>query len=112
MFSAILLFCSIGIYSINNDASDVLLTAVFGLTGYIFIKFGFEPAPLLLGFVLGRLMEEKLRQALIISRGDFMTFINNPVSAVLLLISVGIIVLAVLPSIRQKKEEALAGSEP
>jgi putative tricarboxylic transport membrane protein len=112
MFSAILLFCSIGIYSINNDTSDVLLTALFGLAGYVFIKFGFEPAPLLLGFVLGRLMEEKLRQALIISRGDFMTFVNNPVSAVLLLISVGIIVLAVLPSVRQKKQEALAGTEP
>jgi putative tricarboxylic transport membrane protein len=112
MFSAILLFCSIGIYSINNDASDVLLTALFGLAGYVFIKFGFEPAPLLLGFVLGRLMEEKLRQALIISRGDFMTFVNNPVSAVLLVISVGIIILAVLPSIRAKKAIALAGTDP
>jgi putative tricarboxylic transport membrane protein len=108
LFAAILLFCSIGIYSINNDASDVLLTALFGLAGYVFIKFGFEPAPLLLGFVLGRLMEEKLRQALILSRGDFMTFVNNPVSAVLLFISLAIIVLAVLPSIRKKKEEALS----
>ena len=111
MFSAILLFCCIGIYSINNDASDVLLTALFGLAGYVFIKFGFEPAPLLLGFVLGRLMEEKLRQALIISRGDFMTFVINPVAAVLLFISFAIIVLAVLPSIRKKKEEALAGTD-
>ena len=112
MFSAILLFCCIGIYSINNDTSDVLLTALFGLAGYVFIKFGFEPAPLLLGFVLGRLMEEKLRQALIISRGDFMTFVNNPVAAVLLVISLGIIILAVLPSIRAKKAVALAGTDP
>ena len=111
MFSAILLFCAIGIYSINNDASDVLLTALFGLVGYVFIKFGFEPAPLLLGFVLGRLMEEKLRQALILSRGNFSVFINEPVSAVLLFISLAIVVLAVLPSVRKKKEEALAGAD-
>ena len=110
MFSAILLFCCIGIYSINNDPTDVLLTAVFGFVGYAFIKIGFEPAPLLLGFVLGRLMEEKLRQALILSRGDFMTFVNNPVSAVLLFISVAIVVLAVLPAVRKKKEEDLLGS--
>ena len=108
MFSAILLFCCIGIYSINNDTSDVALTAMFGLFGYNLIKLGFEPAPLLLGFVLGRLMEEKLRQALILSRGDFMTFVENPVSGVLLLISVGIVILAVLPAVRQKKEEALS----
>jgi putative tricarboxylic transport membrane protein len=108
MFPAILLFCSIGIYSINNDPSDVLMTAIFGLAGYVLIKFGFEPAPLLLGFVLGRLMEEKLRQALILGRGDFTTFVSNPVSAVLLLISLGIVVIAVLPTARKKKEEALS----
>jgi putative tricarboxylic transport membrane protein len=108
MFSAILLFCSIGVYSINNDPSDVLLTALFGLAGYIFIKFGFEPAPLLLGFVLGRLMEEKLRQALILARGDLTTFIWNPVSALLLLLSLGIVVIAVLPAIRKEKEVALS----
>ena len=108
MFSAILLFCCIGIYSVNNDTSDVALTALFGLVGYVLIKLGFEPAPLLLGFVLGRLMEEKLRQALILSRGDFMTFVENPVSGVLLLISLIVVILAVLPAIRQKKEEALS----
>ncbi len=108
MFSAILLFCSIGIYSIGNDPSDVLLTALFGLIGYVFIKLGFEPAPLLLGFVLGRLMEEKLRQALILARGDFATFIQSPVSAVLLFLSVAIIVVAVLPAVRKEKEEVLS----
>ena len=108
MFSAILLFCAIGVYSINNDPSDVLLTALFGLAGYVAIKFGFEPAPLLLGFVLGRLMEEKLRQALILARGDLMTFIWNPVSAVLLLLSLGIVVVAALPTIRKEKDEVLS----
>ena len=106
MFPAILLFCCIGIYSINNDPSDVLLTAFFGFMGYAFYKFGFEPAPLLLGFVLGKLMEEKLRQALILSRGDFMTFVTSPVSAGLLLVAALVVVVAVLPSVRKGREEA------
>jgi putative tricarboxylic transport membrane protein len=106
MFPAILLFCSIGIYSVSNDPSDVLLTAFFGFVGYSLYKFGFEPAPVLLGFVLGRLMEEKLRQALVLARGDFMTFVHRPVSAVLLTIAVVVLVVAILPSIRQKREQA------
>ena len=104
MFPAILLFCCIGIYSINNQPMDVAFTAFFGLVGYLLIKLGFEPAPLLLGFVLGRLMEEKLRQALIISRGSFMTFIERPISAGLLVVAVIIMVIAVLPSISKKRD--------
>jgi hypothetical protein len=69
MFPAILMFCCIGIYSINSLPTDVMFIGFFGLVGYMLIKFGFEPAPLLLGFVLGKLMEENLRRALIISRG-------------------------------------------
>jgi putative tricarboxylic transport membrane protein len=106
MFPAILLFCAIGIYSINNNPADVLLTAFFGFMGYALYKLGFEPAPLLLGFVLGKLMEEKLRQALVISRGSFMTFIERPVSAGLLLVALVIIVVAVMPAIRKSREEA------
>lgn len=106
MFPAILLFCCIGIYSINNDAGDVLMTAFFGFAGYAFYKFGFEPAPLLLGFVLGKLMEEKLRQALILSRGDFATFVTSPVSAGLLLVAALVIVVAILPTVRKGREEA------
>ena len=104
MFPAILLFCCIGIYSINNQPMDVAFTAFFGLVGYLLIKLGFEPAPMLLGFVLGRLMEEKLRQALIISRGSFMTFIERPISAGLLVVAVIIMVIAVLPSISKKRD--------
>jgi putative tricarboxylic transport membrane protein len=104
MFPAIVLFCCIGIYSINNAGLDVLLVALFGLFGYFLFKFGFEPAPLLLGFVLGRLMEEKLRQALVISRGSFATFIERPLSASLLLLALVLIVIAVLPSIRAGRE--------
>jgi putative tricarboxylic transport membrane protein len=105
MFPAILMFCSIGIYSINSLPTDVFFIALFGLIGYALIKFGFEPAPLLLGFVLGKLMEENLRRALIISRGDMMTFIERPVSAVLLLVAIVMLTLALLPSIRSRREE-------
>jgi putative tricarboxylic transport membrane protein len=104
MFPAIGIFCCIGIYSINNNANDVISTAFFAIVGYALVKFGFEPAPLLLGFVLGKLMEEKLRQAMILSRGSFSTFIERPLSAVLLLIALVMLVLAVLPAIRQKRD--------
>ena len=105
MFPAILIFCCIGIYSINNNPTDVMATAVFGLVGYVLFKLGFEPAPLLLGFVLGKLMEEKLRQALILSRGSFSTFIERPVSGTLLAVAVVMLVLALLPSIRKGRDE-------
>jgi putative tricarboxylic transport membrane protein len=105
MFPTILIFCCIGIYSVGNSPADVILTAFFGFFGYVLNKFGFEPAPLLLGFVLGKLMEEKLRQAMILARGDVMTFLVNPVSAGLLVIALIIIVLAVLPSIRKSRED-------
>jgi putative tricarboxylic transport membrane protein len=105
MYPAILIFCCIGIYSINNQPMDVAFTALFGLFGYMLIKFGFEPAPMLLGFVLGKLMEEKMRQALIISRGSFMTFVERPISAGLLVVTVIVLVVAVLPSMSKKRDE-------
>jgi putative tricarboxylic transport membrane protein len=105
MFPAISIFCCIGIYSINNSTTDVLFTAFFAVFGYGLLKFGFEPAPMLLGFVLGKLMEEKLRQALILSRGSFSTFIERPVSGGLLLVAVVMLVLALLPSIRKGRDE-------
>jgi putative tricarboxylic transport membrane protein len=105
MFPAILIFCCIGIYSINNQPMDVAFTAFFGLVGYLLIKLGFEPAPMLLGFVLGKLMEEKMRQALIISRGSFMTFVERPISAGLLIVAVVVLVIAVLPSMSKKRDE-------
>jgi putative tricarboxylic transport membrane protein len=106
MFTAILLFCCIGIYSINNNPADLYFTAFFGFVGYTLIKLGLEPAPMLLGFVLGRLMEEKLRQALALSEGSFATFVERPVSAGLLLLALAVIVIAVLPAVRQRREEA------
>ena len=105
LFPSIVLLCCIGIYSINNSPIEVVMTAGFGLFGYALVKFGFEPAPLLLGFVLGKLMEEKLRQALVISRGSFMTFVERPLSAGLLVLALIMVVIAVLPNIRKSREQ-------
>jgi putative tricarboxylic transport membrane protein len=105
LFPAILVFCCIGIYSINNNPADVMFTAFFGLVGYVLYKFDFEPAPLLLGFVLGKLLEEKFRQALVLSRGSFTTFVERPLSAVLLILTLAVLVIAVLPAIRKEREQ-------
>jgi putative tricarboxylic transport membrane protein len=105
LFPAILMFCCIGIYSINSLPANVMFIGFFGLIGYMLIKFGFEPAPMLLGFVLGKLMEENLRRALIISRGDMMTFITHPISAGLLAAAAIVLVIALLPSIRKGRDE-------
>jgi putative tricarboxylic transport membrane protein len=105
MVPAILVFCCIGIYSVNNSPADVLLTAGFALLGYLFGKLGFESAPLLLGYVLGRLLEENLRRALAISRGDLATFVHRPVSAGLLAAAALVLAAAVLPAIRRRRQE-------
>ncbi|MEA2951282.1 MAG: putative tricarboxylic transport rane protein [Alphaproteobacteria bacterium] len=105
LFPAILIFCCIGVYSINNSPVDVVITAVFALVGYWLVKHDFEPAPLLLGLVLGPLMEENLRRAMLIARGDTTVFFTRPISAVLLFVAAILIVLAVLPMIRQRREE-------
>jgi TctA family transporter len=108
LYPAILLFCCIGVYSISNASYDVLMAALFGFIGYTFIKLEVEPAPLLLGFVLGPMMEENLRRALLLSRGDPMVFLTRPISAVLLAISVLLVIIVISPSISKKREEAFA----
>jgi putative tricarboxylic transport membrane protein len=105
LFTIILLFCAIGIYSINNNPADVYFTAVFGAVGYVLIKLGLEPAPMLLGFVLGRLMEEKLRQALALSDGSFMTFVERPLSAALIVGALVVMLIAVLPSVTRSRDK-------
>jgi putative tricarboxylic transport membrane protein len=105
LFPAIVLFCCIGIYSVNNSSFDVLLTAFFGLAGYLLLKFGFEPAPLVLSYVLGPLIEENLRRAMLMSRGDLSVFIDQPISFVLLLLAAITIGLALLPSFRHRRQE-------
>jgi putative tricarboxylic transport membrane protein len=111
MFPSIVIFCAIGIYSVNNAPVDVILAGVFGLVGYWLIKHDFEPAPLLLGMVLGPLMEENLRRALLISRGDWSVFLTRPLSAVLMAIAAFLLVLALLPTLRKKRDEVFVESE-
>ena len=105
LYPAILLFCCIGVYSINNAWMDVLLAAGFGFIGYLFGKLDCEAAPLLLGFVLGPMMEENLRRALLLSRGDPAVFVTRPISATLLVLAVLLLVIVLAPSVRKKREE-------
>ena len=106
LFPAIVTFCCIGSYTLNNNNFDVYMTALFALLGYLFYKLSCEPAPLLLGFILGPMMEENLRRSLLLSRGDWTTFMTRPLSAGLLVAAVLMIVVVMLPSIKSKREEA------
>ena len=111
LYPAILLFCAIGVYSINNTSFDVSQTAVFGLLGLIFVKLECEPAPLLLGFVLGPMMEENLRRAMLLSRGDPTVFFTRPISLGMLIAAAALLLLIVAPNFRKKREEAFAEGE-
>ena len=104
LFPAIIAFSAVGCYSLGLNAYDVLAVALFGVLGYFLIRMGCEPAPLLLGFVLGPLLEENLRRALIISRGDPSVFVSRPISLVLLVLAAAAVVVAALPAIRRKRE--------
>src|SRR5437870_4766209 len=106
LYPAILLFCAIGVYTVNNTSFDVMQTAFFGALGVLFAKLECEPAPLLLGFVLGPMMEENLRRALLLSRGDPFVFVQRPISTGLLIAAALLIVVIGLPNIRKKREEA------
>jgi putative tricarboxylic transport membrane protein len=106
LYPAILVLSCIGIYSLNNSVFDVGLAALFGLLGYVFIKLRCEPAPLLLGFVLGPMLEENLRKAMTISRGDPSVFVTRPLSLSMLAIAAVLLLLVVLPAVRRKREEA------
>ncbi len=111
LFPAILLFCCVGAYSLNNNVFDVYMTIPFAILGYLFKKFDCEPAPLLLGFVLGKLMEEYLRRALTISRGDPTVFFTRPLSASLLIVALILLVVVFMPAIKAKRAEAFQGDD-
>jgi TctA family transporter len=111
LFPAIVVFCCIGSFTLNNNNFDVYMTAAFCVVGYVFYKLGCEPAPLLLGFILGPMMEENLRRALLLSRGDWTTFGTKPLSAGLLLAAAALIAIVLLPSIKAKREEAFKDEE-
>ena len=106
LFPAIVLFCAIGVYSTNNNTFDIWMVAGFGFIGYMFNKLGMEPAPLLLGFILGPMMEENLRRALLLSRGDWTVFVTRGLSASLLAAAVLMLVIVLLPAVKSKRKEA------
>jgi len=105
LFPIILVFCTIGVYSLNYNVFDIWMTAIFGAIGYLWTKLKCEGAPLLLGLVLGPMMEENFRRALLLSRGDYTTFVTRPLSLTLLLMALVLVVLVALPSIKKKREE-------
>ncbi len=105
LFPAILVFCTIGVYSLKNDPFDIYTTAAFGIVGYIWSKLRCEGAPLLLGLVLGPMMEENFRRALLLSRGNYSTFIDRPLSASLLAVALVLVIIVALPSIKKKRQE-------
>jgi putative tricarboxylic transport membrane protein len=107
MFPAIVGFCCIGAYAVNSNTYDVFVMAFFTVFGYVCLKLDCEPAPLILGFVLGPLMEENLRRALLISRGDTMVFIQEPISLAFLIASALLLLVVAAPAIQKKREEAL-----
>jgi TctA family transporter len=106
LYPAILVFCGIGVFSLNNSTFDIYFMALFGVLGYLFSKLGCEPAPMLLAFILGPLMEEYLRRAMLLSRGDPMVFIQRPISATLLALAVLAMLSVLLPSFSKTREVA------
>jgi putative tricarboxylic transport membrane protein len=101
--TTVVLSCT-GIYALNHSTVDLWMTAFFGVAGYLLRGRGFEPAPLLLGFVLSRPLEENLRRALAFSNGDLSTFVTHPMSAFLLAIASGSLLLAAVPAVRRRRE--------
>ena len=105
LYPSILVFMAIGVFSLSNSPFDVLIMAIFGALGYVCVKLECEPAPMILGFILGPLMEENLRRAMLLSRGDPTTFVTKPISAGFIIASVILLVIVALPAIRKKREE-------
>jgi TctA family transporter len=105
LFPAILMFCCIGVYSINNNPFDLIQLVVFSALGYVLLKLGCEPAPLILGLVLGPMMEEFLRRALLISLGDPSVLITSWKSLIFLLASAGLIALIGVPAIQSQRQK-------
>ncbi|MCU0902287.1 MAG: tripartite tricarboxylate transporter permease [Tabrizicola sp.] len=111
LFPIIMAFCSIGVYSVNSNVYDLYAVAFFGLLGYALLKLRCEPAPLLLGFVLGPMLEENLRRAMILGRGDPSIFVTRPISLTLLLLTVAVLVVMLLPAIRKKRDEVFVEAD-
>jgi putative tricarboxylic transport membrane protein len=106
LFPTILVFCCIGTYALNSSTSDVLIMTAFGIIGYIFRKLDCEPAPLLLGLVLGPMLEENFRRAMQVAEGDWSVFVTRPLSAAFLAVSLVLLIAVVVPGIRRGREQA------
>jgi TctA family transporter len=104
LFPAIMVFCAVGVYSVNSSSFDILLVAAFALVGVILYQLDCEPAPLILGFVLGPMFEENLRRTLLIARGDWSVFVTRPISVGLLAVACVLLVVSVLPAIKRGRE--------
>jgi TctA family transporter len=111
LFPIIMAFCSIGVYSVNSNVFDLYAVAFFGLMGYALLKLRCEPAPLLLGFVLGPMLEENLRRAMLLGRGDPTIFVSRPISLTLLLLTVAVLLVMLLPAIRKKRDEVFVEAD-
>ncbi len=105
LFPAIVVFCVIGVFSLSNTTFDIYFMALFGFLGYLFRKLECEPAPMLLGFILGPMMEEYLRRALLLSKGSPMVLVTRPISATMLVLAAGVMISVMLPAWRKKREE-------
>ena len=108
LFPAIMAFCAIGVYTLSNNTFDVYCAAAFAVAGFVFHKLGFEPAPLVLGFILGPLMEENLRRALLMSRGDWSVFLTRPIAGTMVVLAIALVIVTALPSVKKKREEAFS----
>jgi putative tricarboxylic transport membrane protein len=105
LYPAILMFCCIGSYSVNNSRFDVIMVSIFGLLGYVFKKLDCEPAPLMLGFILGMMMDENFRRALLLSRGDLTIFFTRPISLTLMVMAAIMLSTVILPTLRHNRKE-------
>jgi putative tricarboxylic transport membrane protein len=108
LFPSILFFCCIGTFSVNNNLDDIFITALFGFIGYIFLRLDLDPAPLLLGFILGPMLEENFRRALLISRGSFNIFVTRPISATLLAIIAAFVAWQIAAFVVQSRRNGAA----
>ena len=106
LFPIIIVFCCIGVFSLNNSSFDVFLMAAFGLLGYIFRKLDAEPAPMLLAFILGPMMEEFLRRTLLLSNGNPFVLVSRPISAAMLAVALVLLVIVLSPAVSKKRQVA------
>ena len=111
LFPAIMAFCAIGVYSLSNNTFDVYCAALFAVIGFAFHKLGFEPAPLILGFVLGPMMEENLRRALLMARGDWSIFVTRPIAAAMIALAVALLAMIALPAIGKRRKSVFVEQE-